>query len=55
MSTGSLMESSGVTCLSTIAILTFLVVSVIIVNLVISLAVPAVVLIATNGTIGFFD
>ena len=43
---GSLIEIVGVTCLSTIAIFTLVEVFVIIVNLVTSLPVPAVVLIA---------
>ena len=55
MTSGSLMETFAVTLQSTIAILTFLFVSVIMQNLVISEAVPAVVFTATYGTKGFLD
>ena len=53
MSSGSSTATSGVTCQSTIAILTCLSSSVTMQNLVISLAVPAVVFTATIGSIFF--
>ncbi|MNJ60384.1 hypothetical protein D3C77_561080 [compost metagenome] len=55
INSGSLIDNAGVTCLSTIAIFTLRAVSVMIVNFVTSLPVPAVVLIAIKGTIGFSD
>src|SRR5512138_2192332 len=53
MSTGSLIATFGVQRQSTIAIFTCVLVFVMMQKRVISLAVPAVVLIATNGGIGF--
>ena len=55
ISLGSFTAIIGVTCLSTIAIFICLSSSVIIENLVISEAVPAVVFIATKGIWGFSD
>ena len=55
ISSGSLTERMGVVCLSTIAIFTWRASSVMMQKRVISLAVPAVVLIATKGSCGLAD
>jgi len=55
ISSGSLMATFGVTRQSTIAIFTWLLVLVMMQNRVISLAVPAVVLMAMKGGIAFLD
>ncbi len=55
MSNGSLMAMAGVTRQSTMAIFTFLLVSVIMQNRVISLAVPAVVFMAIKGGMAVVD
>ncbi|MNW66960.1 hypothetical protein D3C74_454820 [compost metagenome] len=55
ISAGSLTDSSGVTLRSTMAIFTWRDSSVMMQNRVISLAVPAVVLIAISGSCGLLD